>query len=1098
MSSGNCYSSTPIPLLPDSTIPGKYPQVVQGVSSPPPEILPGAVVRQLVGECYGPDIGLTPDGEVVSLYPKKTQGIFIPPPEQEPGEIIRQIVQRCYPGLPDIAQPEEEIPEWNDVIDTGPWQFDWLCELFPDLPVCGLNAPTILPPFPWNPVGPFISTGSGGSDCERIMEGLSVTPPTVRKHEDPRETNKYVVINTGEYLYCEIDTHPKNPDWQECVNSALDCIFKPYVTGTWKTPAADCDTTYFRGQNSTSNQLCVKNCFPERLAVYEYTNGNNHDYGTDPSAPAGYSRVSSEPAFYMLAKKQENSVALYKFYSPSRDDTFLTTNPGAPDSPGVGERPTMDAGGYIQGQIFGYVYNDAAAGTGVIAEDEEVVPLHRYYKGTGSSADDHMYSLELQATPKPPTYNKKRQIYRIPSNPKSGFTVGYKVKKGGAAYKNSWGWYISTKDGSQIVANKVIRGNIRQNIDYAETTISQSILQNYKGHNFGFFIVPDGDNYGINNGDTLNFSGGAGGFTVSSGSAESGYAFFTDHRMNPGNVNKTRLVGDNWQWWEDLLNGDNDYDDVKIRYEVTASGNAYTYEGIQCYLFNTPNPPKVYMPITPKDPCSTNKFDTTFQPSIITRSNCGGYNTHTDGTEGQNADSGVCLGGYAAEVNRRQSIKAYKTATYQLKSYGLITTTVESGDLRFHILMKRNGTVVVDYTGEVNTWPDVGSNIGSPFTISEGDELRFELDSIDSGPQSGTATLNMILFNVGENNFETPWSTTIGTTVDDDLVSGRTEVISDNAAGGGSIKKLSIQLWDNDEKDWSEKVYVWDNGSQLNTNNANGQLATWNDTYYSGGYYEGISQRNGHILSATIDEDGSVSTPTDGRGIFYNQLFDHGRGLICKPSNNLGGLLSDYAHHSTGSGFTSWFINDATNGIASSILTIEDWYARGIKGQSGGQYSKMSFFHDYVLGVFGNEQTQTANKPTGKVRVAFWPYAVSIDDPADHDRWGCAVELFNVIDTGNSYIEGDSFVLEWPTKQPTKGSYQDLGSSTTPYWPRDDQNFRFPNEIELNRKGDSGSELYVPRYAFYQESHNRDSNVWYVSHYKMKPIRFRITIEEVS
>ncbi|UNH61209.1 hypothetical protein SSZBM1_92 [Synechococcus phage S-SZBM1] len=1098
MSSGNCYSSGPIPHLPDSTTPSLYPKVLQGTPEPLAVVLPGSAIRQIVGECYGPDIGLTPDGTAPGLYPRETLGVPEVVPEVEPGEVIRQIVQRCYPGLPDIEPPEEEIPDWNDVISTD-WDFGWLCELFPDLPVCSINSPTILPPFPWNPVGPFINNGEGtGSDCERIMEGLAQRPPTVRKHEDPRETDKYVVINTGEYLYCNIDPHPKNPDWEQCVKDSLDCIFKPYVTGTWKTPAADCDTTYFRGQNSTSNQICVKNCLPERAAVYEYTNGNNTDYGTDPTAPAGYTRVSSEPAFYMLKYKQENSIPLFRFYSSNRQDTFLTTNPGLPDSPGAGERATMNAGNYSQGSIFGYVFADAGAGVAYLAEDEEMVPLHRYYKGTGSAADDHMYSLQLQATAKPPTYNKKRQIYRIPSNVQSGFTVGYKVKKGGAAYKNSWGWYISTKDGSQIVANKVIKGNIKQNIDYAEITISKSTLAQYPGHNFGFFIVPDGDNYGINNGDTLSFSGGVGGYTVSSGSAQSGYAFFSDYKMNPGQRNKTRLVGDNWQWWEDLLNGDDDYDDVKIRYEISATGNGYTYEGIQCYLYANAAPAKVFMPITPKDPCSTNKFDTTFQPSVVTRTNCGGYNTHTDGTEGQNNDSGICQGGYAAEVNRTQSIKAYKSTTYQLKAYGLITSTVEAGDLRVHIIMKRNGTNVVDFTTEVNTWPEVGNNIGSPFSISEGDTLSLTIDEIESGPQSATATLTMILHNVTENSFEVPFSATIGTTVDDDLVSGRTEVISDNAAGGGSIKKLSIQIWDNDEKDWSEKVYVWDNG-QLNTNNANGQLATWNNTYYSGGYYEGFTQRNGHILSATIDEDGAVSTPTDGRGIFFNQLFDHGRGLICKPSNPLGGLLIDYEHHSIGAGFTSWFLNELTNGNANHILTIEDYYARGIKGLgSGGQYSKMSFMHDYVLGVFGNEQKQTAITPTGKVRVAFWPYAVSIDDPADHDRWGCAIELFDVIDGGNSYVEGDSFVLEWPTKQPTKGSYQDLGTSTTPYWPRDDENFSFPNELELKRRGGSDSETYVPRYAFYQESHNRDSNIWYVSHYKMKPVRFRVTIEEVN
>lgn len=1087
MSSGNCYSSGPIPLLPDSTTPGLYPRPTQGTPPPASVVLPGEGIRQLVGDCYGPDIGLTPDGNVPGQYPRPTQGVPAAAPTIDPGEVIRDIVARCYPGLPVIDQPTEDIPDWNDVIDTGPWPFDWMCQLFPDLPVCGLNPPTILPPFPWNPVGPYVGDGK---DCERIMEGLAATPPTVRKHEDPREDDKYVVIATGEYLYCKIDNHVKNPDWENCVNDALDCIFKPYVTGTWKTPAADCDTTFFRGQNSTSNQICVSNCVPDRVAVYEYYNGTDHAYGLEASAPVGYNRTSTEASFYILPDRGAKTVPLYKYYSTSTTDTFLTTNPGQPDSPGAGERATMNAAGMGFGTTFGHVFLKPDDAKPYLTDGEEMVPLHRYYS---AGLGDHLYSLSLMAPEQAPEYLPKQLVYKIPLNPQSDIVIGYKVRQGEAGYSNTWGYYIGDSNG--IAYNKVILGNVKQNISYQEITIPKATLQLYAGRPLGFFIVPNGANFGCTDGAYLSMYASGGGFKHSGGSSEQGYIFFSDRRMNPGNRSKTRWVGNNWQWWEDLLNGDDDYDDVKVRYELRTTGFSYDYEGVQCYVFPNLNPPKTYMPITPKDKCATLNFNGTFSPSVVTRTACGGYNTFAQGTEGQSAGTGNCQGGYATEINRTQSIKAYKTAQYQLKAYGAITTSVESGALRFRVLLKKNGSNVVNYTSELDSWPTVGSDIGNPFTLEPDDELEFSLDEIEAGPQSGTGTVTLILYNVTEGTFENPWSTTIGTSAEDADVTGRTEVVSDNPSGGGSIKKISIQLWDQSEQDWSAKVYVWDNGAQLNTNGANGQSATWNNTYYSGAYYEG-GQRNGTILSATIDEDGAVSTPTDDRGIFYNQLFDHGRGLICKPANPLGNLLRDFNHHSVGVGFTSWFLNETTTNDLAALSTIDGWYARGINGQSGGQYSKMSFFHDYTLGVFGNEETQTSVKPSGKVRIAFWPYTVSID--GDHDRWGCGVELFDLINGGTSYTEGDSFVLEWPTKQPKKDSYQDLGTSVTPYWPRDDSSFSFPNEVDLSRRGESGSETYTPRYAFYQESHNRDSNIWYVSQYKMKPIRFRINIEEVN
>ena len=47
-------------------------------------------------------------------------------------------------------------------------------------------------------------------------------------------------------------------------------MFKPYATGTYRSPPASCDTFYFRGQNATTKKICIANCHPERIPIYEY------------------------------------------------------------------------------------------------------------------------------------------------------------------------------------------------------------------------------------------------------------------------------------------------------------------------------------------------------------------------------------------------------------------------------------------------------------------------------------------------------------------------------------------------------------------------------------------------------------------------------------------------------------------------------------------------------------------------------------------------------------------------------------------------------------------------------------------------------------
>ena len=115
-------------------------------------------------------------------------------------------------------------------------------------------------------------------------------------------------------------------------------------------------------------------------------------------------------------------------------------------------------------------------------------------------------------------------------------------------------------------------------------------------------------------------------------------------------------------------------------------------------------------------------------------------------------------------------------------------------------------------------------------------------------------------------------------------------------------------------------------------------------------------------MSSNIDPDGSFTgkpNVRNGRGIFYNGLFEHGRGLICKPSFDHP-LLKDYVHHSNTHGFTGWFAQWSSTQRSETyqnVLTdFDEYYASGITGPGSGfpvgsavtgngQYSKMSFLY---------------------------------------------------------------------------------------------------------------------------------------------------------
>ena len=1372
----NCYDGTPIALAPSNK--GAYPRQRQGEPAPPAATPAGQAIRQIVDQCYGPiSPPLTPStGKPI----RNRQGEPPAVATINPGQVIRDIVQRCYPAV-DLAPVQEAIgPSGIDVIKLDPvGPIDWLCELFPDLTICqfGDVGPISMPPTMPNP-------GDLNDDCEEVMNGLA--DGSVKKSTDPQQAKEgiYIVLESGRELVCKGLNEDGDPGWEQCVKDAVDCIFKPYVTGTWRTPGADCKSFYFRGENATTGEICIENCNGPRIGIYEYAkgnaqpnvsiapfsnavggssaalkhnlrvvttdvagnykggkvlsesgnlyfnstttqtrtvtmgsatitfkargvlNGSEYDsewwveswtgtlpaigttathtwnpglrdltvtleiigggaedsrYGLTPAPDkAGYVSVGSDPAFYILGQQLDGTVPLYRFYSPTTEDTFLVTNPGVPDSPGSGERATMDAAGMTNGEILGYVYKTPSDAVAALSQGEQVEELHRYYRGgspaitasfqgtnlviggsgTGSvkldmrwsdnpstagtafdtltvagatftrsgrkgssstmvnvvagqsyavsginysstvkdggeflclrdgdgsdcnatlrigtltevtpgPSPDHKYSLvKAQQTDKPATYLPNRLSYRIMNRPAAPVIVSYNIIAGNAGYDSSWGVAITNAAGDSISWARVIKGRVKQNVDTTQYKIPISVLEQYPNQEIVFFLVPNGGNNGLTDGQTITFTANSGGYK-NSASSQSDWVFFSNRKMNPDDVSKVRFNSENWQWWEDLLNGDDDYDDFKVYYEMMQPGSDYKYEGIEAYVFGEDMPDPVKIPVLVKEKCTDPQFDNCFEETTVTRTGCGSPVPQSSATGQENASVGVCSGEYTAEVNRTQTITTLKAGTLELKAYGIMIRAPEAEEIKFRFTFKKNGSTIVDYTANVATWPRIGHTFGQ-FTVAEGDTLTYKLEEISKGPAAGSCSFGLIMMDVATQQFEKPWSTNLVTSPAAGEAAGRSRIASNSprtdtdTGNQGRIKKLSIQLWDNRAQSWTDKVVVWDNGQQVADN------TYWNDNYYGGsewgqqmgdnsrnaypGFYEGgTNGRRGIIMSSNHDADGSYtrSSGTGDRGIYYNTLFEFNRGLICKPSETIEGDLglkvdSNFFQHSNKNGFTAWFGHYKAPGASGSNKQafhnlLDAYYASGItNGNAGGypmgtvptsngQYSKMSFMHDYVLGEFGAQERIVDTIPNGKVRMAFWPYTVPPTDFVEgvdlrygnSIYWCAGVEVFGVTE-GDAYQINQEFEFEYPPVQAQKNKYQNVAGSVTPYYPRDNgTNVSLPREIILEAEDrESDPERFTPREVFYQESHNRDSNLWYLcqSDQKVDRIKFKLTIDEV-
>ena len=912
-----------------------------------------------------------------------------PEPELTPNEVIKEIIGRCYPDVAPVTLPEvrpiDPPPSFKIDLDPG---WSWMCDFFPDLAnglVCK-QGPTIKlqVPDPGKPGWPHYDVDG---DCERIRVGLinGTVVATTR-------ANEFKDLETGEILICDEGTGEPNEEWEICVEQTLECLFRPYATGTWKPPRGDCESYVPRGWNADLEFICIKNCFPDRIPVYESTltsgsevgipvlrvfmgpgnhnksvmtsksdgswngrwqkmengaqyfqsngqtishsfngftiegrgdtsdgdmdsewrvvstpntssltvgqvftstisntpkygknldveieitsggQGINHAYHLEPNAPAGYTLTNAKPAFYILKNHERNSVPLYSFYSSSTIDTFLTTNPGAPDSPGDGERSTMDSAGMGQGQILGYVFQDKNKSIPYIGEDEEIAALHRYYNAYGNLVDkDHRYDINDQFGP--PQIIKKYQIYPLPYNPKTSLFIFYDIHKGAAGYENCWGYYLAQAP-SQGVNNappepsygKIIKADGTNSAGLGVMRIPLDKLKEYAGGYLGFFIVPDGnDQNSVSDGDTVSFSetSNNGGWRTNLDSAEQDLAMFSDARLNWKDKDFTRLQG-RYQWWEDLLDGDEDYDDFKVLYNLAWNGSGYLYEGIQCYVYRDPNPPKVLLPNVQRTPCDPRKFAGTFKDVTVIRTKCGSMEM-PDKDGGMEYECGKCTGKYQTKINKRQTLQVIANGNFKIMAFGSITSSTMGECMRFTLRLERkpqggSWTQIWEEKFHMKRWPHVGHIFQDNLQVYRKDKLRLTVVDIHKANFQSMNQVKLALYDNDEQYFDHNFTINLGSMSQTDNYTPATSVNTDEQVVGGSTIGFDMDaLYDRKGNRKNEEL-VWSyfSGRRSNGGNGSGVGNSDSDDYVMCPVWRN-SARNEVPETSTIgpDEDGT-------------------------------------------------------------------------------------------------------------------------------------------------------------------------------------------------------------------------------------------------
>ncbi len=703
------------------------------------------------------------------------------PAQKTVNQVIENLLGQCYPSqAPQTIR--NFVPEDDDRGGDGATQdfdFGFLIDRLNDL----------------------------GLDTPNVPSKVQFSFPGVRN-----PTSGNVCLNDGEDTRSPVECK-EDFEFKECIKDHIDCIFRPYAGGAWKPPQADCDVFSPKSDFGVTNRVCVRNCVPPRVPIFEHVSQGgavdgayNHSYALSENTPPGYI-TQPGATFYIHPGEQPKAVPLYIAYSSVKQDTMLTTDPG-----GNREQGKMDQAGFGPNSIIGYVYEQKSDIISALGEGERAAALYRYYNPV---TFDHRYTL----TPiggAPLEARLEKGFYDLRHEVDADIKIEFNCQRGSAGYENTFGYYLTDVDNDHDpVYGQIVLKNATDATGYRSFTIPAATINQYVPCRLGFVLIPDGnqENGGISTGDTLTFSETSNGWRTNLSSAENNLSLFSEKRLNWNEKDFTKWTSRWWQYWEDLLDGDDDYDDVKISYRINYANSDWYYEGIQCYVFEDMIVPE-YMDLSYANNCDGNLFEPAgFSDAQIVRTGCGSINEEGFGC-------GKCEGDYTTQRNRVQTITAKASGTVTIRSHGGMTGGYGECT-KFTWKLEKNGTQIYSEKSKVEAWQKIGEVLHT-FSVVEGDDITFSITEINSGHSNASVSPAFSLRDENTGDIFATWTVMLST------VSHSMSGV--NNANCGKPAELKLV----DLKDKSNNVVAWTVGGGV-TNN-------WLETTNRPRYVEGTKK----------------------------------------------------------------------------------------------------------------------------------------------------------------------------------------------------------------------------------------------------------------
>ena len=1006
------------------------------------------------------------------------------PADATVNQIIENLVGQCYP-----SQQTQTIPNFGE-------------------PDTGLEN---LPPIEYD-IGYIVDHLNGLG-----LEDIGVPSKIRIELEDPRDPSAGKECQNDEYdTQSDVDCNPDIGQVPQCMLDHIECMLKPYAGGDWKPPMPDCENFITREFNRKTNRICVKNCVPERRAVYEHVSPTNHHYSLN-STPPDNSYTSSSIIFYGHNKQEPRSNPLYVSYSASQTDTMLTMNPEA-------EQASMDAYGMgSRTDVISYIFREKIDGISSLGDGEKLSTLYRYWNPT---TGDHRYSLTpLGGELIEPVLTGG--FYRIGGRVDADILIEFNCQRGSAAYKNVFGYYITDANDNPAYG-QVILPNATDASGYHSHVVSKTVLNQYAPCKIGFVLVPNGFDAGqnngtINQGDLLTFSQTTnnGAWRTNLNSQQQNLSMFSERRLNWKQKNFTRWTSRWWQWWEDLLDGDEDYNDVKISYRMSYNGSPWFYEGITGYVFGQLVEPE-YEVLESIKSCEDFLFDPTgFKGVNMMRSGCGQV------VEGEviSGGCGDCTGDYLVRDNTAQTITCIQDATVSLRSHGGMTGGLGECTV-FKYELYKNGVKIFEDEAHIDEWTKIGTPLHT-FDIVRGDDISFRVDSIVSGHFAASVSPHFAIHNEGTKQIVNIWEVNL-TTVSHNVtnqdfqcgmpgsfslydLNDSSNVVSAWSSGGGFTNNWLTTsprpMFVNQTRTLDDSTgyivrSIGDGGLSLNIRyesvtdgmryRVEGIIDEGKGGYNTGELYKffvgkdkvlGTMFRQG-IRIDTLDTSACTSGGAVNQLSFGTLNEDIEVGAYGVPSPVImiqsGSPTANYFDSQVSDLVEKLFtvsVEDTSNSVLmmyrEPATLIQYWQRKNAAGEP------VYFYHDFDLGktnglklrmrgelIFKATDTQTA--PETKKGYQF--------------RW----TVDSILNAGQGYVDGMEFTWEYPTRNEDVVNNEGV-EIVTPYYPSEKT---LPQRIRLNNS-ETSINTRTAKWAMYQSSHDRDSTIWYSNDTRSKNNHFR-------